>query len=209
MPSEWMTLRPSALHSFVLFVSGRTGCAPPNAPYVVYTDERGQVTCAACRIAPHRTAPLRAAPHNTAHAAYMYHARARDHADLCHFCSNRHDYKRAIHWQICVLHSSAPFRWRARTVGAVSLLYQSSWSKTSYYLLAKYVTQLRSAHRSVGHVQVPAPLTTTSPRSNQSATAYHLPKPLNLPLIMFCWQAPNRFTELLVRKHETLALNIN
>lgn len=51
-----MTLR-LRLHCNLLslFVSGRTGCAPPNAPYVVYTDERGQVTCAACRTAP-RTA---------------------------------------------------------------------------------------------------------------------------------------------------------
>lgn len=37
-----------------LFVLGGTGCAPPNAPYVVYTDERGQVTCAAC---VHRLTP--------------------------------------------------------------------------------------------------------------------------------------------------------
>lgn len=49
MPSEWPLRLSSALQSFVLFVSGRTGCAPPNAPYVVYTDERGQVTSAACR----------------------------------------------------------------------------------------------------------------------------------------------------------------
>lgn len=36
----------------LLYVSDRTGCTPPNAPYVVYTDERGQVTCAACLPAP-------------------------------------------------------------------------------------------------------------------------------------------------------------
>lgn len=35
--------------TFVAFCIGMEwkGCAPPNAPYVVYTDERGQVTCAA------------------------------------------------------------------------------------------------------------------------------------------------------------------
>jgi hypothetical protein len=53
-----------ALQSFVALCVGWTGCAPLNAPYVVYTDERGQVTSAACRTLaahlphlPRRTAP--------------------------------------------------------------------------------------------------------------------------------------------------------
>lgn len=54
MPSEWPLRLSSALQSFVAFCFGRTGCAPPNAPYVEYTDERGQVTSARARYTPPR-----------------------------------------------------------------------------------------------------------------------------------------------------------
>lgn len=61
LPNDRFGCRPHC-NLLSLFVSGRTGCAPPNAPYVEYTDERGQVTSAACpRHVPPRHDPPRPA----------------------------------------------------------------------------------------------------------------------------------------------------
>lgn len=84
LPNDRFGCRPHC-KSFVAFCYGRSGCAPANAPYVVYTDERGQVTSAACRVtARPLDAPQHLYPAPSPHACNTYNQTRCEHI-ACHF----------------------------------------------------------------------------------------------------------------------------